>query len=527
MPLSAANPAAHGTAAGGKTEGSLAERDVLELLRELRVKQWSGTLALSHMGVGRSLTLHRGSLAGATSTSSDDQLSEVLLRRGRVSLEQYVHATEAAAQGQRFEAVLLEGGVLTAADLMRALAEQVQEVVTGAVQWTEGRYRLTPAIEGAAAPTTPKLKASDVVLEAMRGIQSWARVCKGIGGLDARFARASDHESRSASLTLSAEASSLLAALATAHDVRTLCGKTAMPAFEACRFLWAFHVLGLVSRVVAKAKVAPATVDDDGLSLALSGAASVLPPVAAARPPAVVPEVPNAVPADESPAKRILAVGVARELFQKMEPLLSRASLVVDRVPRPQSALVLCEQRRFDLIITLASFSDTPIQQFLADLRKPQSRCSRTPVILLSDEPSATPIPAHEALSTVLPLQAPARLLDEVAMRVLGVEPRQSQRLMLRVEVHLEQGRQLVMCQTENVSKAGMLLRSPQPFPLGTQLAFDFTPPGDRSPIRGKAEVVRHSVPDIEDVRGVGVKVLDFQADGRSRWEEFLAKRVS
>jgi hypothetical protein len=127
----------------------------------------------------------------------------------------------------------------------------------------------------------------------------------------------------------------------------------------------------------------------------------------------------------------------------------------------------------------------------------------------------------------VLPLQAPAKLLDEVAMRILGVAPRQSQRLMLRVEVQLDQGRQLVMCQTENVSKVGMLLRSEQPFPVGTKLAFDFTPPGQRGAIRGRAEVVRHSVPDVENVHGVGVKLLDFQADGQAKWEEFIAKKVS
>jgi hypothetical protein len=342
----------------------------------------------------------------------------------------------------------------------------------------------------------------------MRGISSWARVCKGIGGVEARFVRVPEYAGILRQAALLPEASSILAQLAVPQDVRTICNATAVPAFEICRTLWAFHVLGLVSRVASKEKAA---------------SPSVLPPASATRAPAV----PNPPVSDDSPAKRVLAVGVGRELFQKMEPLLSRASLVVDRVPRPQSALVLCEQRRFDLVIALASFNDMPIQQFLADLRKPQSRCSRAQVILLSDEPSAAQVPPDAAFVTVLPLQAPAKVVDEVAMRVLGVEPRRIERLMMRVEVHLDQGRQLVMCQTENVSTAGMLLRSQQPFPVGTRLVFDFTPPGDRSPIRGKGEVMRHSMPDIENVHGVGVRILEFQSDGRSRWEAFLAKSVS
>jgi hypothetical protein len=512
-----------------KAAGSLAERDVLDLLRELREGHWSGTLALSHMGFGRTVTVYRGSIVAAASSSPDDGLAELLLRRGRVTLEQYIHATQTATAGKPFEAVILEGGVLTGADLMRAMADQAQEAVAHAVQWTEGRYQLTPA-DDATAPVMLKLKAGDVIFEAIRGIHSWARVCKGIGGLEARFLRASDYASGAKQMTLSPESGSILAGLATPQDIRTICNKSKMPAFEVCRTLWAFHVLGLVSRVGAaaspRANVVLDTVDDEGLNLALSESASV-PPAPVTTRAAVAQVVRNEPEADNESSKRILAVGVGRELFQKMEPLLSRAALIIDRVPRPQSALVLCEQRRFDLVIALASFSDMPIRQFLAELRKPQSKCSRAHVILLSEDPSAAQVSPDEALATVLPLQAPTKVVDEVAMRVLGVEPRQSQRLMIRVDVQLDQGRQLVMCQTENISRVGMLLRSQHPFPVGTKLAFDFTPPGDRSPIRGKAEVVRHSVADIENVNGVGVKLLDFQADGRSRWEEFLAKSVS
>jgi hypothetical protein len=409
---------------------------------------------------------------------------------------------------------------------MRALIEQTQDVVSAMVQWTEGRYRLVPS-DDVLASVVVRIKAADVIRAAVRGIHSWARVCKGIGGLEARFVRVSEDEAAVKQMTLGPEALSMLALLAVAQDVRTICSRTAMPAFEACRLLWAFYVLGLVSRVGAVAPTARPSLemgDDDGLSLALSGRASVLPSIAR---PLAVPAVHHAPEADEPPTKRILAVGVARDLFQKMEPLLSRASLIVDRVPRPQSALVLCGQRRFDLVIAPSSFGDMPIQEFLAELRKPQSKCSRAQVILLSDDPNGACVLPDGPLCTVLPLQAPTRLVDEVAMRFLGVEPRQSQRLMVRVEVHLDQGRQLVMCQTENVSKVGMLLRSQHTFPLGTTLAFDFTPPGDRSPIRGRAEVVRHSLPDIENVHGVGVRLLEFQADGRSRWDEFLAKKIS
>src|SRR5262249_57287484 len=63
-------------------------------------------------------------------------------------------------------------------------------------------------------------------------------------------------------------------------------------------------------------------------------------------------------------------------------------------------------------------------------------------------------------------------------------------------------------CQSENISETGMLLRSPEAYPIGTRVRFECTLPGDRSPLRGEAEVVRHTVSEVEQVQGIGVKVI-------------------
>jgi hypothetical protein len=486
------------------------------------------------MGIGRSLGLQGGRLVSAASTSPDDRLPELLLRRGRITVAQFVEARRLVTPNRRFETVLVEQGLLGAADLMKAVVEHTQDIIYKAFDWTEGRYRLTPAEDKRPEGVALKMRASDVILEGIRRIESWARVCRGIGGLEARYVRAADYESLAAEMTLSLEKLSLLTDLNEEDDVQTICASSSLAGFDVCRSLWAFRVIGLVHRVDVPARsvtAADAGIDDDGLGLAL--ASRVVPEA----PPAVDLEIPSVElqlePEPESESepdtKRVLVVGIPRELFERMKPLLSRASLVVDRVPRAESALALCAQRRFDLVIARSSFPDMSIDDFLAALGRPESKCSRAQVFLVADD-----VQVGESLTaliergqTVLPLQEPARVLEEIAMRLLGAEPRQAQRLMVRVELQLDQGKRLVMCQTENISSVGMLLRSDQPFPIGTRLVFDFLPPGDRVPIRGEAEVVRHSVPDIEDVHGVGVKLLEFKADGRTRWEGFLAKRLS
>ena len=448
----------------------------------------------------------------AASTSPDDRIPEILLRRGAISVAQFADASAAVKPPKRVETVLVESGTLTAENLMRAATQQVQEIVCRAFQWTEGRYRLAAADNGKIAVTALKLRAADMILEAVRRLDSWERVCKGLGGLAARYQRSDGCESRLSEITGSREQLSILTDLVDEQSVRAICERSSLPDFEVCRLLWAFRIVGLVDRLdtaAAKARPKPAG------SVAL--------------PPGPVPEQrpPRVAARSSSSGKTILAVGISQDLFDRLQPVLARASVSADRVPRAKTALALCRERPFDLILVDAAIGDMPIREFIAGLRERGSECANAQILVLADEAAPPPPVDAGGAVAVLPITAPARVLEEVASRLLGVAPRQAQRLLMKVELQLDQARQLLMCQTENISKVGMLLRSDRPFPLGATLVFDFTPPGDRSSIRGRAEVVRHTTPDVENVHGVGVRLLDFQADGRARWEAFLAKQDS
>ena len=132
-----------------KPQGSLAERDFPDLIHELSEGRWTGLLTLTHMGVGRSVTVQQGRMVFAASTSTDDRLGELLLRQGRISLRHHTDAGAAVSPGKRLGAILVEQGILTPKELVRAVVEQTQEIIYGAFQWTEGQYRLQ---EGAPPP---------------------------------------------------------------------------------------------------------------------------------------------------------------------------------------------------------------------------------------------------------------------------------------------------------------------------------------------------------------------------------------
>jgi len=245
-------------------EGSLARQDFPHLVQDLSKRGWSGVFTLTHQGV-RSVVVHEGRLVFATSSNPDDRLGELLLRRGRISLRQLVDAGQAVRPGKRLGTILVEEGVLSPKDLVASVVEHTQEIIYGAFQWTEGRFRL----EAGPAPAesiTLNMRTPDLILEGIRRIESWSRIERGMGGILARYVRTKPLAEIAQAVSLSPERTALLEGLAGERTVEEICASSTTPDFDVCRTLWAFSVIGFVRR----ADTPPAEADDEGLGLLLS-----------------------------------------------------------------------------------------------------------------------------------------------------------------------------------------------------------------------------------------------------------------
>jgi hypothetical protein len=255
-----------------KPEGSLAEHDLADIVQALHEQHWTGTLTVTNRGVGRSMVVQEGRLVWASSSDPDDRLGELLLRRGRLTLAQYLAAGRAIGPGKRLGTILVEQGVLAPRDLVRSVIEHTQEIIYGAFLWTEGHYRLQEG-PGSSEVITLKMSTPDIIMEGIRRIESWIRIDRAIGGAAARYARAPGAEDVARSMTLAPEKLGLLASLNEA-TVEQLCAMSAgaggLSDFEVCRTLWAFKVIGLVRRTDAVQRPKAALEEDEGLDMVLA-----------------------------------------------------------------------------------------------------------------------------------------------------------------------------------------------------------------------------------------------------------------
>jgi len=231
----------------------------------------------------------------------------------------------------------------------------------------------------------------------------------------------------------------------------------------------------------------------------------------------------------DSVQRSALVVGVEPRLFERLAAILRGAKFFAEHAETGEGALESIALLPFDAILVAYPLPDMLPQPFLDALRRKGSPCQQAAVVLLSSQATVAEAEAlvGKGANRALAVDGHLELLPHVLFRLLEVPPRVSMRAISRLTVQLYNGTRLTLCQTENISQNGMLLRTDQGYPVGTQMGFELVLPGEGKPVRGSAVVVRHTIPNRERISGVGVRIASFEGDGKSRFEARLAQLAS
>ena len=225
-------------------------------------------------------------------------------------------------------------------------------------------------------------------------------------------------------------------------------------------------------------------------------------------------------------SRSTLVVGVEAKVFEKISRVLKRNNFVADFSETGGVALESISFLPFDAIVAACPLSDMSMPQFLDAVRAKASPCRLSAVVLLAS-PGA--LPEAEALvgkgaNRALSVEEIDDELAHELSRLLDVPPRFAMRAISRLKVQLSWGTSQTLCQTENISAHGMLIKTDHPYPVGTQMAFELAIPADPEPVRGFAIVVRQTQKTRERASGVGVRFSSFEGDDKRRFEVLLRK---
>lgn len=219
----------------------------------------------------------------------------------------------------------------------------------------------------------------------------------------------------------------------------------------------------------------------------------------------------------------VLAVGAQGGLLSKIDSILDRSDLAVYRVPLGQTALEMAQTKRLRLVIVAFPLLDMRLDAFMEGLASCGPTTKGPAIALLADKHLLAEIEPHlDDQHRFLPADMESDDLQNGIMELIGDSTRVAPRLMLRLEVQLGAGKLLRMCQTDNISESGMLVRLQDTIPVGSEVRLSISVPSSSDPIHVMAEVVRHTDPDREAVQGLGLRFVEFEGQGKTTLTEYL-----
>lgn len=217
----------------------------------------------------------------------------------------------------------------------------------------------------------------------------------------------------------------------------------------------------------------------------------------------------------------VLQVGPEPGLLDELEPLLEEDSVMARRVDRGALALDQLRLTLPDLLIIEHPLADMPTTELVHAAR--QLMGNELTILLLSEERRRSELSVlEEAGEIVLRADVPQDELLDAARAFLRQYRRYARSVMVRLRVTIGDTQLLRMAQTVNLSARGMLVRTSEPFPLGSDVRFEMLLPGDEESIRGTARAVRYADPAVERISGVGLRFLELDGDGAVRLSRFL-----
>jgi DNA-binding NarL/FixJ family response regulator len=228
------------------------------------------------------------------------------------------------------------------------------------------------------------------------------------------------------------------------------------------------------------------------------------------------------------PHLRVLAVVPDQQLSEKLEGLLARRSIEINRVHSGTGALILTGNLRHDVIVVEEPLSDLPLGEFLNSLRTLESTCANSVVLVMANDEDVGKLvkKLDGELTQVISKGAEESSIQIALSSLLGVAARLNTRMKVQLEVGLGEGNASRIFDSQNVSETGMLLRGGRAIPVGSPVRFEFSLPDELEPILGTAVVVRHAT-EKENSLGIALQFVDLSRDATKRLSSYVEQRTT
>ncbi len=228
-------------------------------------------------------------------------------------------------------------------------------------------------------------------------------------------------------------------------------------------------------------------------------------------------------------SRAVLFAGVGDAVGWHVSRLLAECGIASERMAWEHRIFEHVFEKHFDVIVIGFPVPGADFGRFLSSVRSRNSKCLRAGLILIARQGSVEEAVSFigRGINRVLMESTPDMTLLENINELMHVKTRVPLRTAARIVADIERGPKFSLCQTENLSETGMLLRGWNHLPVGFTFDFELDLPGEDEPLRGRATVARVTTDARENFEGIGVSFESLDPSSEGKIENFISSFVN
>jgi tetratricopeptide (TPR) repeat protein len=228
-------------------KGRFSETRLPLVLIYLNRNRLTGTLEIKTPSFTKKVYLEKGEAIFSSSTNEDDRLGEMLLKVGKITLEQFDKAVEILKKGgKRLGAILVELGYLSPKELFWGVKFQVREIIYSIFLVEEAEYEF---IEGEVpSDEVIKLKMSmgNLIYEGVKRIDNLTRIRREMPALKDTLMLSDDPLSLFQNIELSSQDKKLLSLVDGQKTIKEILDASWVGSFDAMKILYVLFYTGML-----------------------------------------------------------------------------------------------------------------------------------------------------------------------------------------------------------------------------------------------------------------------------------------
>ena len=234
-------------------KGSLREYSLPKILTDLHRKRATGTLAVSTPNFTKKAYLVKGDAVFAASSYEDDRLGEMLLKAGKITVEQYDKSVEILKRTKKRQgAILVELGYLTPKDLFWGVKYQVKEIIYSLFQLEDGECEFIEDDVPTDEVITLKMSMGNLIHEGVKRIDNWTRIRREMPDTGIALKLSKDPLTLFQDVELSPYNKKMLSIIDGKKTIKEIIDSSWMNSFEAMKTIYVLWTIGILEEKIAE-----------------------------------------------------------------------------------------------------------------------------------------------------------------------------------------------------------------------------------------------------------------------------------